>query len=184
MKMTDTIFKVLGGSATAGEHRAVKAWVSHSRGNREEYENLSMLWAASRGAAAERRRGDDNEGFRRIREAVTRRRDRRRRTTRVFGVALVCGALIMLTTFFATMNSPLPLLVFQDESLRSVLSVVEREYGIEVIADDETLLACPVTVLFYRVDQPDEILRSISDALSADVVNTAPGKYRLTGHGC
>lgn len=184
MKMTDTIFKVLGGSATAGEHRAVKAWISRSRGNREEYENLSMLWTASHGVLAERLRDDDTEGFRRIREAVTRRRHKRRRTRSVVGVALVYVALIMLTTFFATMNAPLPLLEFQDESLRSILSVVEREYGIEVTADDERLLACPVTVMFYRVDQPDEVLRSIGDALSADVVNTAPGKYRLTGHGC
>lgn len=182
--MTDTIFKVLGESATVGERRAVKAWVAQSRGNREEYENLSLLWTALHGAAGEGRRVDDTDGFRRIREAVTRRRDMRRRTTRAVAVALVCGALIMLTSFFATMNAPLPLLEFQEESLRSVLSVVEREYDIEVVADDETLLACPVTVMLYRIDQPGEVLRSISDALSADVVNTAPGKYRLTGRGC
>lgn len=188
MEMTDMIFKVLAGTATAAEKKAVEVWIAGSAENRQEYEDLRMLWMISRRAVPDDRGGgssESSEGFRRIREAVgVRRQKRQRRVGRIAGVVFVCVAAVLLTAIYMMRDSQLPLLEFQDASLQSVLRVLEHEYGIEVRAEDEALLACPVTVIFYRVDQPDEVIRSVSDAVKAHVVTTAPGKYRLTGQGC
>ena len=121
--------------------------------------------------------------IRRIALARLHRQARVRRVSHLAG-AMACVALALFIAIHAVGDFRPGSLQFHDQALREVLPIIERTYGIEVRVEGEALRSCRFTGLFYRVDQPDEVVRSISEAIRAELVATAPGKYRLSGRGC
>ncbi|MFO7259470.1 MAG: DUF4974 domain-containing protein [Bacteroidota bacterium] len=187
MISSDNIFRVLSGRASAEEREQVERWVALSKANREEFEDLRLLYRFSQDTLENFRDENFYERFEKIRCAATARLIRKERTNRAYrlGVALACFALAaFLWSHVMMINSHPASLKFRDEALRQVLPVVERRYGVEVLIEEDALKSCRFTGTFYRVDTPDDILHSISQAVKANLVVAGPGKYRLFGGGC
>lgn len=187
MNRQDIIYRALSGGATQSEQAELDAWIARSEANREEYEDLKLLWEVSRGLSADTDADEGgDEAFGRIAKAVKarfRRKKRRRRAGRV-GIALAGFVAALTLAVYAAKESRPSVLEFRDASVQSVLHVIEREYGVEVRAEDDALLACRFTGTFYRMDRPDDVLRHLSNAIKADIETAAPGRYRLKGSGC
>lgn len=186
MNKVQVIYRVLIGEATDVEKEGLRAWIGHSDANRREYEDLRLLWQRSRGTKGNVKEAGFYEGLERIRimaRARFRRKARSRRAIRLL-LTLGCAALAVFIAVHAVQDFQPNLLRFDDVALQQVLPAIERAYGIEVRVEEDALRACRFTGIFYMVDEPDAVIRSISDAISAELVATAPGKYRLKGAGC
>ena len=185
MSKAKVIYRVLRGIASDAERDELQHWIAASEANREEYEDLKLVYRLSQRAGVPR----DNryhERFEQIRRKATARLGRKARArqgSRLVG-ALVCAGLALFLGIHSVIDFRPATFQFQDQTLRQVLSLVERTYGIQVRVDEDALESCRFTGTFYRVDQPDDIIRSISRSVGADFVSTAPGKYRLLGGGC
>lgn len=186
MSRADIIYRVLSGTASSEEKEEVERWVALSKSNREEYEDLRLLYQFSK--VNPETRGDSRlpERFERIRCAATARLARKARTRQAYRLAgaLACFGLAAFLWSHVLINTQPASLQFRDEALRHVIPVVERRFGVEVHVDEDALKSCRFTGTFYRVDTPDDILHSISQAVKANLVVAGPGKYRLFGGGC
>ena len=186
MSRIDVIYRVLSGLASKAEKEELERWIGRSDANRAEYEDLKLLYRhsrAARGAPRDARYYETFEQIRRTARARLHRRARARRVSRLAG-ALACMALALFIAAHAVNDFRPASLEFQDQALGQVLPIIERADGIEVRVEKEALRSCRFTGLFYRVDRPDDVIRSISVAVRAELVATAPGKYRLLGRGC
>lgn len=186
MDRSKIIYDVLAGTAPEEKKQELEAWVAQSRGNREEYEDLRLLWDLSRSMEEGGRSRDYYEGLERIKIAIRARLGRRSRkllTVRIAGV-LACVAFAVYVMFNPVKNSQSQWLEFHNEPLQNVLQTIEREYKVEVRTEGTSLLQCRFTGVFYRIDQPDQVVGAISQAIKADVESTAPGRYKLKGRGC
>lgn len=186
MSKAAAIYKVLSGNASEEEREQMVRWIGQSAANRKEYEDLVLLYRLSKQYRGVRRDGRYYERLGRIGRLARARLGRKARVQRIrrLIVAFVCIALAAFLGSQAVSDFRPATLQFQDQTLRQVLPVVERAYGIEVRIEDDALRSCRFTGTFHRVDQPEDIIRSISEAIRADLVSTAPGKYRLLGGGC
>jgi ferric-dicitrate binding protein FerR (iron transport regulator) len=185
MSNANLIYRVLRGVASEDEREELSRWLGRSAANREEYENLKLVYRYSwhvRGAVKDTRYYERLEHIRRTAGARLNRKVRARRVLRLVG-ALACIALAVFVWSHAIFDFRPTSLHFQDQTLGHVLSRIERSYGIEVQVEKGALESCRFTGTFYRVDRPDDVIRSISRAINAELVSTAPGKYRLLG-GC
>jgi ferric-dicitrate binding protein FerR (iron transport regulator) len=181
------IHRVLAGEAGEVERRELEAWIGESGANRDEFDDLRLLWdfsvAEGSGAIAKDVRFYD--GLARIRSRFAGKR-RRRRAAR-FGIGLSAAALIVagLVALFHAGTSGAPrVLEFNDVTLQKVLHSIEEEFNVVVETPEEGILACRFTGVFYGVDRAEDIMRSLSDAVNAEFIVTSAGKYRLNGKGC
>jgi ferric-dicitrate binding protein FerR (iron transport regulator) len=181
------IHSVLAGEAGEAEKRELEAWTAGSGANRDEFDDLKLLWDFSiggrRGAVAKDVRFYD--GLVRIRSRFAGKL-RRRRAVR-FGIGLSAVALIVvgLVALFHAGTSGTPrVLEFNDVTLQKVLHSIEEEFNVVVETPEEGILACRFTGVFYGVDRAEDVMQSLSEAVNAEFIVTPSGKYRLNGKGC
>jgi ferric-dicitrate binding protein FerR (iron transport regulator) len=186
MSKADLIYKVLSGVASDVEKQELERWVAGSEANRQEYKDLELLYRLSRVRRDVLEDSRYYERLERIRRTARARFNRKVRTRQAYCLAgaLACVGLAYFIAIHAVIDFRPASLQFQDQALQEVLELVERTYGIEVRVEQSALASCRFTGTFYRVDQPDDVIRSISRAVSAHVVAIGPRKYRLLGGGC
>lgn len=176
------IFKVLSWQASELEKVDLDSWISQSDANREEFDDLKLLWESSREEQIK-----DNHFYDSLNkiQAKIRQRQRRKRTRFMVWTGLVAMG---LTGFLLYFVSPLPLssdnLRFNNTPLRLVVDALESKYHIQIEAENKEILACQFTGSFYRVDNPQDAIRSVCSALNLRYEVMSEEKYRLTGFGC
>jgi ferric-dicitrate binding protein FerR (iron transport regulator) len=182
MSRSDIIYRVISGNATEEEREEVARWIAFSKANREEYEDLKLFYRFSKKNGPVRRADVHfEERFEQIRRRATMRlkRKARIRHARFLVGALVCVTFAAFLWGQVIMGIRPMSLQFQDQELRQVLTVVEREYGIEVHIDEAALESCRFTGTFHRVHEPEILVLAISDAINAHFERRRPGEYSL-----
>jgi ferric-dicitrate binding protein FerR (iron transport regulator) len=182
MDKSAMIFKVLSGEANELEKKELDIWITQSDANREEFNDLKLLWESSREEA-----GNDHHFYESLYkiQAQIRQRQRRKRSKPIVLIGLAAIGLIGLLLYF------IPLLTlssdnlrFNNAPLRLVVGALESKYHIQIEAERKEILACQFTGSFYMVDNPQDAIRSICSALNLKYEIMGKGKYRLTGFGC
>ena len=176
------IFKVLSGQASELEKEDLDRWITQSDANREEFDDLKLLWESSR----EEQRKDNHfyDSLYKI-QAKIRQRQRRKRSRFIVWIGLVAMGLTGLLLYFAfppTLSSDN--LRFNHTPLRLVVDALESKYHIQIEAENKEILACEFTGSFYMVDNPQDAIRSVCSALSLKYEVVSEERYRLTGFGC
>lgn len=180
--MTALIYKVLSNTATEEERLRLEKWIGQSAENREEFENVKLLWFSAYTTTFEDNRTDD-DGFARIRQKVRMktRAKRRRRFLLFTGLALLASALYI---YVSTATRSSDKLVFEDQPLVSVIELVEKDYDIAITIENEGLLQCSVTGTFYEVESPSNLVSSIASAIGARYEVVGDKQFRITGGRC
>src|SRR5258706_6205175 len=93
------IFKVLSGHASELEKNELNIWITQSDANREEFNNLKLLWESS--GEAERKDDHFYDGLYKI-QAKIRQRQRRKRTKFIVWIGPVAIGLTGLLLYFVS----------------------------------------------------------------------------------
>jgi ferric-dicitrate binding protein FerR (iron transport regulator) len=176
------IFKVLSGQASELEKKELDIWITQSDANREEFNDLKLLWESSGGEQGK----DDHfyDSLYKI-QAEIRQRQRRKRTKFIVLIGPAAIGLIGLLLYFASpLTQSSDNLRFNNAPLRLVVGAIESKYHIQIEAESKEILACQFTGSFYMVDNPQDAIRSVCNALNLKYEVMSKEKYRLTGFGC
>lgn len=182
MDMTALIYKVLSNAATDDERQRLQKWIGQSEKNREEFENVKLLWSSGN-SLTWKNKGKQENGFDNIRQKVRMkaRANRRRRVLLFAGCAMLTSTIYI----YISITTHVPeQLTFEEQPFASVIKVVEENYGVSITVEDKELLQCSFTGTFYEVDLPANLVSSVADAIGARYEVTGRNQYRLIGGRC
>lgn len=183
MDRVSLIYKVLSEDATPEEKADLERWMLESEDNRQEFEDIRLLWENSP-SQDEDYPADDNS-FEMLRRRIN-RLVRRRRRIRVFFSSLLLALtavsilLLLRATWFATPEQ----LQFDEMKMSEVIKVLEGRYGIEIPVRNPAILRCRYTAVLLEVEDEEPVLRSIEHSLNVKFIDLGNGRYELVGTNC
>lgn len=184
MDKTSLIFKVLSGEATPDERAELEQWIAQSEANKSEYEDLKLLWGTSDVASNIE---DENfyDGFVKIKSKFKQRRAvLRRKRLFMWTSVMIATVLITIALFVTTDPASDALVRFDDAPLAEVITVLENEFHIDIETDSREILVCRFTGTFYKKNNEQAFIRSLSNALNLQYELKSHHTYRLKGSGC
>lgn len=184
MEKTLLIFKVLSGDATPDERAELDQWIAQSEANRTEYEDIKLLWDNS---SVVSHTEDEHffNGFARIKSKFRQKRAiRRRKRLMIWTSVIVATVLVTIALFITTDPASNVLVRFDDAPLAEVITVLETEFHIDIETDSGEILACKFTGTFYKKDNEQALIRSLSHSLNLQYEIMNHHAYRLMGSGC
>lgn len=184
MDKASLIFKVLSGEATENERAELERWIAQSEANKSEYEDIKLLWGSS-GVASNVEDEHFYDGFAKIKSKFKQKRAVRRRK-RLITWTSVIGATVLVTIALFVITDPASdaLVRFDDAPLAEVITVLENEFHIDIETDSREILACKFTGTFYKKNNEQAFIRSLSNALNLQYELKSHHTYRLKGSGC
>jgi len=177
------IYKVLSDEATAQEKEELERWLRESPENREEFEDLKLIWEYTPSEADNLVANDAVFEKIRLRAKAHLKRKQHIRTA-LSAVLLVLAALLSIYLLQRTWLASLEPVEFKGQEMRSVIKVLERKYNIEINVDNPAILDCRYTAVLLRVDDAREVLRSIEHSLKVKFIGRGENTYNLVGEGC
>lgn len=184
MAKASLIFKVLSGEASKDEQAELEQWIAQSEANKSEYEHLKLLWDNT---SAESQDEDEHfyDGFARIKSKFRQRRAIRRRKRLITWTSVIVATVLVTIALFITTDPASNVLVrFDDAPLAEVITVLETEFHIDIETDSGEILACRFTGTFYKKDNEQALIRSLSNALNLQYEIMNHHAYRLRVSGC
>lgn len=181
MDTTELIYKVLSEEATETERQELLNWIAQDPGNREEYEDIKLLWTYS----SNEHRDDAYlaEGWLKVKSSYRKRARKRKRKKLLSCLAIFVVLAISMFLLWRLQESPKPV-TFKDESLASVIEFIETEYDVDIDVQSPNILSCTVTATFHRVQTAAEIIASVADALNIDYKVLQNDQFLLVGETC
>jgi ferric-dicitrate binding protein FerR (iron transport regulator) len=181
MDRVSLIYKALAGEASTEEMEELEEWVIQSPANREEFEDIKLLWESS---GLRERNSDDDLGFEKIKSRVQQRlRTNKRIRQAILLIALTIIALTIGFILRSTKATQSDGVQFNSTPLGEVVKTLEEHYNIKIEVEDAELLNCEFSATFYKVDR-QAVLKSIGHALNVEVVPSQKNRYNLKGSGC
>lgn len=182
MDRVSLIYKVLSGEANPSEQKELEDWIAKSEANREEFEDIKLLWENSI-MAGDYPQEDDN-GFEKIKQRMHNRLKKKRRLryalyTIILAMVVVLFVLLLRQTWLSTRHGAR----FNNAQMNEVVTFLEKQYHIKIDVDNAKLLHCPLTATFYKVDE-QMALKSIEHSLNVKFIVQSRSKYSLTGNDC
>lgn len=176
------IYKVLSGEASLDEKQELDEWVAKSEANREEFEDIKLLWENS--PLAPDTKQDDN-GFENIRQRIQQRSLRKKLIRSIIYACIVVTLaalffLLLRQTWFRNQDG----VQFNNTRMKEVIKVLEHEYQIQIEVNNPKLLKCHFTATLYKVKDKQTALRSIEHSLDVAFIAQSKRKYSLVGNGC
>lgn len=185
MDRVSLIYKVLSGEASAAERMEMDEWVAETPGNKEEFEDIKLFWATANQADGENWPLFE-DGFDKIKARI--RADvRRRRWVNAVG-KMVAIVVFGLGVFFLLHNVEAwfpgaQTFEFKDVALEQAIGVIEDRYHIRIEVEDPELLRRQVTLVVYEVNNAQDIVEALAQALNAEATALSGKRYRLTEAG-
>ncbi|HRJ29730.1 MAG TPA: DUF4974 domain-containing protein [Cyclobacteriaceae bacterium] len=182
MDRVSLIYKVLSGEANPSEQRELEDWIAKSEANRQEFEDIKLLWENS-AMTGDQPQEDDN-GFEKIKQRMHNRLKKKRRLqyalyTILLAIVAVLFALLLRQTWLSTTNGAR----FNNAQMNEVVSFLEKQYHIKIDVDNSKLLHCQLTATFYKVNE-QMALKSIEHSLNVEFIARSKSKYSLAGNDC
>lgn len=184
MNKVSLIYKVLSGEASAAEQKELADWVDETPGNREEFEDIKLLWTTTEQADG----GDSplSDGFDKIKARV-RAGVRRRRWFKAIGKTVVI-IVFGLAAFFLLHHSERWLpgaqnFELQDVALEEAIGVIDDRYNIRIEVEDRELLQRHITLVVYEVKHWQDVVESLAEALNVEVTAVSRKRYKLIEAG-
>lgn len=183
MENIPLIFKVLSGAASEPEQTQLENWIAHSQANKAEYEDIKGQWDTT-GNTHQVNPTHFYDGLVRIKSRIKKKRairKRRRLTIRTCGIIMT----ILITTYVFISSQPAPhgVLRFDSAPLAEVIARLEKEFHIHIETNPE-ILGCSVTGTFYKRNDQQGLIRSLSAAMKLNYEILNDNVYRLSGSGC
>lgn len=177
MEKSILIQKVLDGSASPAEKTILNKLMDQDPSLKEQYEDLKLFYSFGDEG------GPPSPGaFERIKQLYYRRRKRKRFVRRLLVstmALMLMGSIVIWRALPARTSN----LIFVDENIATVISVLESEYAVEIETDNSDLLQCRFTGTFLRVSSADEVLPYLVIATNAHIQRTGR-KIILKGGEC
>lgn len=182
MDRVSLIYKVLSGEANPSEQRELEDWIAKSEANREEFEDIKLLWENSPITGDPQH--EDDSGFEKIKQRMEQRFGVKRRLryalyTIILAMVTVLVVLQLRQTWLSTTHG----VRFNNAQMNEIVTFLEKQYHIEINVDDSKLLHCQLTATFYKVDE-QMALKSIEHSLNVEFIVQSKSKYSLTGDDC
>lgn len=172
------IFKVLSGHASELEKKELDMWITQSDANKEEFNDLKLLWESSR--EEERKDGHFYDGLYKIQSKI-RQSQRRKRTEFIVLMGIVVTGLIVLLIYIVSSSAQRSdNLRFNNTPLIKVIGALESKYHIQIEAEGKEIRMLKFTGSFYRIDNPKDAILSVCNALNLKYEIMSEGRYRLT----
>jgi ferric-dicitrate binding protein FerR (iron transport regulator) len=183
---TQVIYKVLSGTATGDEARAVSDWIARSRENQEEYNSLRLLWMSGNFTVTDR--SSKSEGFFAIRNFIEEQikkntRQKQRKTVAIFLSAVII-AMVPVIIINSRHEAAKSYIRFEQTSFESVIRSMEANYNVKIEVERPDLLTCQFTGTFYKVDGTDDVMQSLANAMNLKCEELSDNVYKLSGLGC
>lgn len=183
MDRISLIYKVLSGEASGEEKRELKEWIARSEANREEFDDIKLLWESSSTPADTDQ--EDDDGFEGIRKRMQQHLQRSRRMRYAISTGILAVvAVILLVHLKQTWLRSSDSMQFNSASIRDVIQVLQETYDIKIEVSQSGLLDCKFSATFYNINEKDAALRSIEHSLNVQFVADAKNRYHLVGNGC
>lgn len=100
MDPVNLIFKVLSNEATPEEVMTLEKWVQADRSNRNDYEDLKLLWQSAEMAKKAKQEGRKDEGFPKLMASIKRRQQRKRIVYKLLTLLLFLITGLVIFLFF------------------------------------------------------------------------------------
>ncbi len=184
MDRVKQIFNVLSGRANPEEIAALQRWLNESEANREEYENIKLLWVNT--IATNSKKQVNDSGFERLRRRMRAHTVRARRI-KVTAVAVFFSISAFFAGYFPgtfqSGRSPRAW-QFNQAKLVEVIPRLEKAFNISILVGHESLLECRVTATLVEVKDVREAVSSIARSLNLHCAEKGDGIFELKGNGC
>lgn len=182
MDRVSLIYKVLSGEANPSEQKELEDWIGKSEANREEFEDIKLLWENS--SMTNDQSDDEDSGFEKIKQRMQHRLKVKRRLryalyTILLAIVAVLFVLLFRQTWLSTTNGAR----FNNAQMNEVVTFLEKQYHIKIDVDNSKLLHCQLTATFYKVNE-QMALKSIEHSLNVEFIVQSKSKYSLTGNDC
>ena len=183
MDRISLIYKVLSREANGEEKRELEEWIARSEANREEFDDIKLLWeSSSRPTDTEQ---EDNDGFEGIRKRMQQHLQTQRRMRYAISTGILAvGAVILLAHLKQTWLQSSDSMQFNGASIRDVIQVLQETYDIKIEVTQPGLLDCKFSATFYNINEKDAALRAIEHSLNVQFIADAQNRYHLVGNGC
>lgn len=184
MEKASLIFKVLSREASQDERAELEHWIAQSEANKSEYDDLKLLWEHSSTA---RPVEPDHfyAGLDKIKSKIRLKRSIRRRNSSIKWVsAIVVTVLVTIALFIVTDPASKRLLRFDNATLGEIIPELEKSFHIDIETGSDAILACRFTGTFYKKDDEQAMIQSLSKAMNLNYEVVKSNVYRLTGSGC
>jgi hypothetical protein len=183
---TQVIYKVLSGTASPDERRAVDEWISKSNENKEEFNNLRLLWMPGKSASKEK--STEVRGFSSIRNIIEerirkRKRQQLRQTVGIF-LTIIVIALVPIFVLNFQHEPPDNYIRFEKADLDSVIRSIESNYHVKIEVERSEILTCSFTGTFYKLQMSEDVMKSLAMAMNLKCEPLSNNVYKLTGSGC
>lgn len=182
MDRVSLINKVLSGKANPSEKKELDDWVAKSEANREEFEDIKLLWENS--AMPGDHHPEDDNGFEKIRQRIRQRFKLKRRiryfiNTITLAIVTVIFVLLLRQTWLSSPDG----VQFNDTRMNEVIKILEEKYDIKIDVGNSELLKCQFTATFYKIDM-QLALKSIEHSLNVEFIVQRKSRYNLIGNDC
>lgn len=188
MDKTSLIYKVLSAEANESEKKELENWLSQSEENKIEFNDLKLLWEASKDPDQSITKNQLQDGFIKIKALMEAKLKKRQQNKRIWILitVLILGLLVFIFIFFRKEQNhdSFKRLKFSNTSLEQVIKILESEYEIDIELENKKVSACTFTGVIYRTKNVDDVLRTLDEALSINHRAVREGHYLLTGSGC
>lgn len=176
------IYKVLSGEASLDEKQELDEWIAKSETNREEFEDIKLLWEISPlPSDAEQ----DENGFDKIRQRI---QQRSRRKKQIRAVLYACIVITLAVLFFLLLRQTWLRnpdgVQFNHTGMKDVIRMLENKYHIQIEVNNPELLKCHFTATLYKIQDKQTALRSIEHSLDVAFIAQSKRKYNLVGNVC
>lgn len=178
MDRVSYIYRVLSGEASEVEKQELKDWIAMNPENKEEFENIRLLWESEQRTEPVNSQESDQD-FEKLRSRIKKHHVRNRRTrTALFVLAslmLVSTTLIWINRY----NAGSPGYRFDEVALTNVIALLESRYDIQVEVPNPELLQCLYSGIFFRTKHEGEVLRAMEQVLYVKFVALTDTQYKL-----
>ena len=190
MDIVFLVNKVLSGQGNHEERERLKKWRAERPGNEEEFESLKLLWEYSLdNNEAEKSDPTFYDGLTKIKEMIEakkleKKKIRRRKFLLAIILAILFTAVLIVIVIQKYSDSHKTRLQFKDAPLGQVIETLENKYNVSIEVDQNEILGCHFTGLFFGKNATHEILKSIAAGTNLEYQILGPAKFKLTGVGC
>jgi ferric-dicitrate binding protein FerR (iron transport regulator) len=185
MVTTSLIYKVLSGKAGQAEKAEVEEWIASSDANKEEYDDIRLLWDQARDTDSSPSDAHFYDGFYQIKTLMQRKRRSRKRKKMTSSAVAMAGVIVIgfFLLYPGSGRESRRYHKFESASLGDIINTLERDYDIRIGVEQRKILTCRFTGTFYN-DPVEDIIETVSTGLNLHWESLREGKYRLTGGGC
>lgn len=180
MSKSELIFKVLSNQATGQEIVELESWINESDDNREEYEDIKLLWDNSPENDTYEKDHSFYDGLKDIKQTIQRRR-RQRQARTVFLIIAFILILYLALSYMPSTRQPLSIRLV-DVPLSDLPLIFRERYNVKVSIPDN-LVECQFSGVLYQESAVDA-LRIISESLDLTYSKIEKDSFVMVGKGC